>query len=332
MLLIVWLLDKLGVNALFRVLNRHKAVILWYHGICDDNFDLLKDYDERHISTSSFRKQMEFLKRKGYSIITMTELVNTIKNNGNFHKAVVLTFDDGFRNVIENAYPIMQEYNAKGCFYLVSDLIGTDSPLWTDFVETVIRSQEQGSYQFDFKGEKYTYMLTDKKSYEYAMKDIKSKLRSISNTERLEHLKQFGGVKTESIPKEFFLADWEEIIELNANVLEIGSHTRSHPNCAKLTSEEELHNEIYLSKEDIEDKTGKKVEHFCYPAGSYNDRVIDEVMASGYQSAVTIDYGFNSDNTGLYRLKRVEASPSLLEFKARVSGSISFIKRLGKIF
>jgi len=335
--LMVWPFDTLGINALSRALNRHKAIILWYHGICDDGFDLLKGYDERHISKSSFRKQMEHLKRKGYSIISLTELVNTIKNKGKFYKNVVLTFDDGFRNVIENAYPIMREYNAKGCVYLVSDLIGTGTLLWTDYVETVIRNQKQGNFQFDFKGEKYTYILTNKKSYEYAMRDIKTKLRSISDIERREHLKQFINLKIENTPKEFLLASWEGIKELETDVFEIGSHTKSHPNCTNLISDEELQNEILFSKNKIEEMIGRKIEHFCYPAGSYNDRVIDTVVASGYQSAVTVDYGFCDENADLYRLKRVEARSSLLIFKSCISGidhiyNYIYTKWLYKIF
>jgi len=331
-ILLVWLIDILGINALSRALNRHKAIVLWYHGICDDGFDLLKGYDERHISRSCFREQLAYLKRKGYSFVSMTELVNTIKNKGKVGKKVVLTFDDGFRNVIKNAYPIMQEYNAKGCLYLVSDYIGSDKLLWTDHVETVIRSQEPGHFQFDFKGEKYTYMLTDKKSYEYTMQDIKTKLRGIPNTEMLEHLKQFNNIKKESIPKEFLLASWEEIQELDTDVLEIGSHTRIHPNCTNLTSDEELEDEILHSKNNIEEITGRNIEHFCYPAGSYNNRVMNEVIASGYQSAVTTKYGFNSENTDLYQVKRLEAFSSLSIFKARVSGSNNVIKYLGRIF
>lgn len=330
--LLSWLIDVLGINALCRRLNRNKAIILWYHGICDDGFDLLKDYDERHIPKSSFRKQLEYLKRKGYSFMSMTELVNTLKNRNKPGKYVVLTFDDGFRNVVENAYPMMQEFNAKGCLYPVSDLIGTDKLLWTDHVETVIRNQKKGNYQFDFKGEKVTYILTDKKSYQYAMQDIKTKLRSISNVERLEHLKQLDNMKKDSIPKEFFLANWEEIRALDPDVLEIGSHTISHPNCANLNSDEELKDEISRSKIDIEKITGRKVEHFCYPAGSHSPRVIDQVIASGYQSAVTIRYGFNDENTDLYKLKRIEASPSLPLFKANVSGSFNIMKSILKFF
>ena len=226
----------------------------------------------------------------------------------------------------------MQEYNAKGCLYVVSDNTGSDTLLWTDHVETVIRSQEQKSFQFNFKGEKYTYTLTDKKSYEYAIHDIKDKLRSISNKEMLEHLKQFISIKKESLPEEFLLANWEELKELDDDLLEIGSHTKSHPNCANLTDDTELEDEILHSKKDIENIIGRKVEHFCYPAGSYNDRVLDEVKASGYQSAVTIRYGFIDRNTDLYQLKRIEALSSLPIFKSRVSGTYSVLKFIGQIF
>ncbi len=328
----LWLLDILGINALLSRLNRRKVLILWYHGICDDSFTQLKGYDDRFITRSSFMKQMEYLKNKSYNLITMTELINTIKNNGEFNKNVVLTFDDGLKNVIKNAYPIMQEYNAKGCLYVVSDNTEMDTLIWSDHVETLINSQKPGEFLFFFKGKKYTYILSDMKSYEYAIKDIKKKLRSITNKEMQEHLKQFTQVEKENLPEEYTLASWDELKELDAEILEIGSHTRTHPNCANLTDDVELENEILHSKEEIENIIGRKVEHFCYPAGSYNRRVLDEVKASGYQSAVTIEYGFIDKHADLYRLKRVEALASLPIFKSRVSGAYGILRAFSQIF
>ena len=78
-------------------------------GICDDNFTILKGYDERHIPKSLFRKHLVYLIRKGYQFVTMSDLVLLLKEKRKLNKIVVLTFDDGFRNVIENAYPIMKE-------------------------------------------------------------------------------------------------------------------------------------------------------------------------------------------------------------------------------
>jgi peptidoglycan/xylan/chitin deacetylase (PgdA/CDA1 family) len=327
-LMLLWLLDILGINALCRMLNREKALILWYHGICDDDFNLTK----RHLPKSELHKQLSYLKRKGYVFVSMTELLAIIKNRRKIDRSVALTFDDGFRNVVENAYPVMQEFGAKGCFYLVSDLIGTNQLLWTDYVETVIRNQKKGNFEFIFKGEKVYYRLGDKKSYEYAMKDIKAKLRAISDEERIKHLEQFSNFKLDNIPKEFLMASWEQVRELDPDVLEIGSHTRKHPNCANITSNKELEDEIYHSKIEIEKNIGYTVEHFCYPAGSHNDRVIAKVKEYGYRSAVTVEHGFNDQSSDLYKLMRIGASEEFLLFKARVSGSCDIARRIKAMF
>jgi peptidoglycan/xylan/chitin deacetylase (PgdA/CDA1 family) len=225
----------------------------------------------------------------------------------------------------------MQEFGAMGCFYLVSDLTGTNELLWTDYVETVIRNQKKGNFEFIFKGNKVHYKLGDKKSYEYAMKDIKAKLRAIPDTERLEHLKQFNNFRLDNVPKEFIMASWEQVKEFDPGVLEIGSHTRRHPNCANLTSDAELEDEIRNSKIEIEKNIGRKIEHFCYPAGSYNDRVIAKVKEYRYKSAVTIMHGFNDENSDVYRLRRIETGESFLLFKASVSGSYYMLRRIKAI-
>lgn len=326
--LVMWLLDILGVNALCRVVNRDKSVIIMYHGICDDGFDLLKGYDERHIPRSLFKKQLKYLKQKGYKFLTMTELLEAIKGKRSIAKSIVLTFDDGFQNVVDNAYPLMLEYGAKGCFYLVSGLVGTDRLVWTDFVETVIRNYQGDNLQFHYKEKTINYPLQDKESREHAMVDIKARLRAIPDKERLEHLEQFSNITLSDIPHEFYMVGWEQVKELDPAVLEIGSHTRGHPNCANLTSDNELEDELLLARTDIENNTGFNIAHFCYPAGSYNDRVVAAVKKSGYTTAVTTDHGFNSENPDPYRLKRIAASGSFTLFKASVSGSYGFFRRI----
>lgn len=331
--LLLLFLDKLGINALFRFLNRNKVIILWYHGICDDDFNLLKGYDERHIPKSLFRKQLNFLKRKRYIFITMSELTDNIfSNKSKIRKFVVLTFDDGFKNIVENAYPIMKEFNAKGCFYLVSSLIGGNKLLWTDYIETLVRNSKNREFQFTFRGGKKNYKLDTKESYEMTMKDIKSKLRTISDKERKEHIQQFNNRRIYDVPEEFLFANWEQIRSLDKKILEIGSHTKNHPNCGNLTSNDEFEDEIKNSKIDIEKQIEYEVNHFNYPAGSYNDKAIKKVRKYGYKSAVTIIPGFNDKNTDLYKLKRIGIDENFLVFKAAVSGSYFFIDRLKKVF
>ncbi|MGA2668938.1 MAG: polysaccharide deacetylase family protein [Ignavibacteria bacterium] len=309
--------------------HRNKALILWYHGICDEDFNLLKDYDERHIPKSLFRKQLEYLKNHGFSFITMTEMVNAL-NNKKLGKSVVLTFDDGFKNVVDNAYPIMKEFGAKGCFYLVSDLMGTDNLLWTDYIETLIRNH--GEFKFLFQGKVIDYKLVSKKSYEYAMKDVKLKLFTLPEKQRLEYLKQLSIRTLNNIPQEFKIATWEQINSLDPNIMEIGSHTRRHPNCNNLFTEDELNDEIYNSKINIENNIKRKVDHFCFPAGSYNGRVISAVQKCGYLSSVTIENGFVQENSDVFKLKRIEATGQFLHFKANISGSVDFLRKIKRVY
>lgn len=329
--LLLWLLDISGFNALSRYINRKKALILMYHGICADDFSLFRGYDARQLPKSVFKKQLMYLQRKGYIFANMTQLTNIIKNRDKISKLVVLTFDDGFNNVFKNAYSLIKEFHAKGCFYLVSGLLGTNELLWTDFIEMVIRNHKKDNFQFIFKGETINYHLSNERSYQFAVKDIKSKLRSISDKERLGHLEQFNTYKIENVSEELSMAAPDQIMQIDQNILEIGSHTKTHPNCANLTSNEELEQEVVNSKTDLEKIPGIIIKHFCYPAGSYNKNVIGKVIEAGYQSAVTTKYGFNDYSSGLYELKRMEASDKFLLFKADVSGSYLLIKRIKTI-
>ena len=327
---ILWFLDTIGVNRLFRWINRDKAIILMYHGICNDEFDLLIGYDERHLPVSVFKKQLDYLSNNGYQFTSMTELINKIVNHEKIGKNVVLTFDDGFLNVINNAYPLMLQFNAKGCYYLVSGLTGEEQLLWTDYVETAIRNINTHSFSFSFRGEDVCYDLGNKQLREATMVDIKTKLRTLSNRERLDHLKQFDSVILSEIPDDFRIASWEQISELDPEMMEIGNHSKSHPNCGNLSSDEELEEEIILSKQELETKAGRKVNHFCYPAGSYNQEVIDKVIRSESKSATTVNSGFVTSDSNLFKLNRMNPDKSFLLFKSRISGSNQIFRLIKK--
>lgn len=319
--IIFWLLDRLGINAFFARLNRDRAVILWYHGICADRFDLLKGYDERHIPQSLFRKQLQYLKKHGYRFATLTELAERLKNGDDIGQLVVLTFDDGFRNVVEKAYPVMQECGARGCFYLVSGLIGEKDLLWTDLVEAVILNLAETDFHFEFQGEKKFYRLSGKESRFQTAVDIKKKLRTLPDQERKKHLEQFTGRRPSGLSDEFEMSDWKAIRQLDPKILEAGSHTQHHPNCANLVSRSEFEIELKDSKTKIEKELNRSIVHFCYPAGSYSPETIGYLKEFNYKTAVTIIPGLVQKGDDLFELKRVSTTEDFLLFKAMVSGA-----------
>ncbi len=324
------LIDILGINALFRYLNRDKAVVLWYHGVCDDDFKLLKGYDERHVPVSKFEKQLEYLKRKGYKFLTMSEFMDRIENGHDVGRCAVLTFDDGFKNIVRNAYPLMKKYDARGCFYLVSDLIGTENLLWTDLVETVLRENNERDFKIEIKGSQLRLSTGSKSAREKSMLTLKRKLRAIPNVEREAEIQKLRGRFNGNAPHEFKFSSWDEIASINRSILEIGSHTRTHPNLPALTTTSEVTQEIGGSKNVIEAKLKDKVDHFCYPAGAYDNRAVAEVKQSGYKSAVTTLPGLNKGGVDRYLIKRVVVTESMAAFKAYVSGFYLFLRKLAK--
>jgi len=100
------------------------------------------------------------------------------------------------------------------------------------------------------------------------------------------------------------LMDLKTIIEISRNGVQIGSHTKTHPELTRLSSAE-YNEEISASKKELEEQLGHPVETFCYPGGDYNEQVRDSVKNAGYRNAVTTQRGHVENGFDPYGLRRV---------------------------
>lgn len=85
---------------------------------------------------------------------------------------------------------------------------------------------------------------------------------------------------------------------------EIGCHSATHRNLRHLSETEALM-EIGDSKKVLEDRFGFKVDHFCYPYGSWNTRLSRLVEETGYRTACTMDFGVNEAPIRKFELRRM---------------------------
>lgn len=328
-------LDKLGLNRLFRLINRKKLILLIYHGITPKDINY---YHKRYFPKSLFENQIRYLIKKKYKFITLTDWVNIVKVKKKIKNPyIILTFDDGFKNVIEHAYPLMKKFNAKGCLFVITDVIDSNKLIWSDYMEVFVRNYNKSEIKFIFKDIEIRYPLNTEMNIKKAFGDIKSKLRSLSISERNKHLKQFK-IPNEisqfrNVPKDYLIASWDELRSLDKNILEIGGHTKTHPNLKAITDENKFYDEIYNSKIHIEKEIGYTTNHFCYPTGYYSNTVINYVKKYNYLTAITVENGLNSIKTDLYKLKRINLDNNFISFKFRVSGLHYFVQKyLKKIF
>jgi len=90
------------------------------------------------VSPEIFDQQLSYLQKKGYQTISLAQLMTGLPNNSLPAKPVVLTFDDGYRELFANLYPLLQKYNFKATLFLISQSLGGERYLdWWQVREMV---------------------------------------------------------------------------------------------------------------------------------------------------------------------------------------------------
>lgn len=109
-----------------------KVSVLMYHHIQDEALAKKNGQTGLTVTPEIFRKQIQYLKDNGYSVIGMTDL-NNYFNNGTIlqKKAVLITFDDAYKDNYTNAYPILKEFGFKATIFVpTGHVVGADYLTW----------------------------------------------------------------------------------------------------------------------------------------------------------------------------------------------------------
>lgn len=112
--------------------------IIMYHYISVPPDDADKYRTDLSVSPAAFRQQMAYLTDNGFQTVDLYDLSLAITAKKELpEKPVILTFDDGYRDNYENAFPVLQEYGMKGTFFVVTQFIddGNENYLSWDMVK-----------------------------------------------------------------------------------------------------------------------------------------------------------------------------------------------------
>jgi peptidoglycan/xylan/chitin deacetylase (PgdA/CDA1 family) len=135
---------------------RYTVPILMYHRIGDEQGSF-------SVSPKNFTRQMEFLKKFKYRVISLEELVRSIREKKYIPKnSVVITFDDGYRNNFIYAYPVLKKLNFPATVFLISDFIDT-KPEFLKWNEIMVMSKANISFGGHTKTHYYLGIPKDEK-------------------------------------------------------------------------------------------------------------------------------------------------------------------------
>ncbi len=113
----------------------NKLTIIYYHEVVKKN----EGFSYQKIEADKFEEQMRYLRDNDYVSLTFSQLKDPLPE-----KAVIVSFDDGFRTVFENAAPIMKKYGIKGNVYLPTAYIGEKPQFMTWEMVKLL----QGDFEF----------------------------------------------------------------------------------------------------------------------------------------------------------------------------------------
>ncbi len=100
------------------------------------------------------------------------------------------------------------------------------------------------------------------------------------------------------------LMDWSMIVELSRNGIQIGSHTKTHPELTRIKAAEQL-SEMVDSKHELEERLNRAVDTFCYPGGDLDEGVKKLVHSAGYRYAVSTRRGHVTQDFDPFALRRI---------------------------
>ena len=216
-----------------------------------------------HPNSRLFEKCIKWLLKNKYKFISAKRLVSVLSKETVLGEGLVwISFDDGWKDNMQNVIPVIKKYKIPATFFIVTHAVKNAGVFWPSIVD-------------EFR--------------EHLPEDYRKNVRLLWKAPEHERKKVIDGLVEKFSDYLHREAMTVEDVKSIANIehVEIGSHTANHvitPNC----TEEELESEVETSKREIEKWTGRPVDVFSYPNGDFDGREKDVLKKHGFNLAVTL--------------------------------------------
>jgi len=259
-----------------------------------------------------FATQLDHVTRAA-SPVSLDEVVRAAEGDGGLpRRAVLITFDDGHRDVFDVAMPMLRERGIPAAAFAVAGLIGTDAPHWWTEVKELVRAGGTAPAVADLPPD-----------------DGVRALKKVSNDIRLRSIEELRRTASKPASPVDQLTG-QELARLESEGITIGSHSLTHP-CLSTCGPETIRTEVERSHAILAGALGHEIASFAYPDGDRDARVSDAVRRAGHRVAFLFDHRLSPvrplDRFHISRL-RVDGDATFDRFRIILSGLHPSIHRL----
>ncbi len=279
-----------GADRWGRGLAQGRGAILMLHHVRPARAGGFQPNRLLEITPGFLDRALTLIRAEGYDIVPLDEALARLANPAPGRFFVALTFDDGYRDNLNHAWPVLAKHQAPWTLYVTPGFAEGTARLWWLELEEAIRALPQVTV--DLPGGRFSALAGSDAEKQKAFDQLYWLLRqgpeeillsAISDLARQANVDPAALVERECLPLETLRA------LAGAPGVTIGAHTLSHPMLAK-HPEEVARREIVESKTWLEEKLGLVVRHFAYPVGdptSAGPREFALAKEAGFASAVT---------------------------------------------
>jgi len=258
-------------------------LVLNYHRVGDWDASPL-DRGVYSATVDDFAEQMAFLARE-FDVITLADLPHARRDpKGRY---VMVTFDDGYRDNYDLAFPILKRERIPATFFITTGFLDDQPLAWWDRIAYLVR--QSTLRQLPERPETWggPLPLTDPASRELAIKAVLAAYYRTPGTRTAAFLEDLARITDVAVPTDLtdgLWMTWGNVRELKLAGMGIGGHTHTHPLLARLGPAEQVE-EIRTCKERLLDAAGVRTRGFAYPVGSpdsFNTMTRAILLANGF--------------------------------------------------
>jgi peptidoglycan/xylan/chitin deacetylase (PgdA/CDA1 family) len=277
--------------------RQRRLLILCYHGLAIEEENAWRP--ALFIAPSRLRERFEMLKRGGYNVIPLGEGLERMRKNDLAPRSVVLTFDDGTYDFYKLTYPLLREYGFPATVYQTTYYCGRRMPVYSLICSYMLWKKRDGVLGVtpSIGIEREARLDTPEARNDVLSQIIAFVERETLSTEQKNEvaaeLARRLGVNYDDLLQQRILQlmSAEEIAELAGAGINFELHTHRH----RTPRDRDLFvREIEDNRRALEEMTGVRPAHFCYPSGDYDLKFLPWLAQNGVASATTCEGGLAS--------------------------------------
>ena len=309
--LIVSIMETSGLLGLAHYYHRQRPSILMYHRISDDPMI-------PGIAPAIFEQQLDYLLQH-FCIINMNQLIEGLQKKQLPHNAIAITFDDGHADFYTHAWPRLQTRGLSATLFVTSGFVDQQVWLWPDKLRYSLYQSARHSIHVPPLGD--LSLARDRLLSTWnSLGDYCLTLKASERNQFIEQLAQQLKVQLPSAPQAPFAAvTWAQLREMQAQGLDVGSHSVTHPILSSLEHDSLIY-ELAQSKARIEQELQQSPQGICYPNGMAKDvsTQTEQEAAKHYKYGV-VAYPAAVSTSDLFRIGRIGATSNMNDFKLKLA-------------